>query len=121
MNSVGDGRYNIVYTENLFEDLRELYLNVAFISMSEETAYAFINRIWERIEVLSYFPNAYPEVEWNSNKGNGGTVRKLVIERKYIAYFYVDNEMNVVVIGLFYGGMSMDAVIERIRRYLFGV
>ncbi len=116
MNSVCNGHYNVIYTESLHEDIREVYLNIVSCSKSEETARAFINRVREGIDTLSFFPNAHPKVKTDSYEGlSDVNIHKLIID-KYIVYYYVD-DMNAAVTGLFYGGRSTDAIIRRVHEY----
>jgi toxin ParE1/3/4 len=79
-------------------DLREIWLDIADYSPS--VADDFLDRIWERIETLSIFPErGIPRPDLAANA-------RIVIVGKYLIMFDV-NEYNVTIKRVIHGAMDL--------------
>lgn len=102
--------YTVIYSSEALDDLRKIYLHIAFALKAAETARKQVNRIRQRIRALDEFPLRYPLVEWEPWHGMG--VHKLPVDHFVVYYAVHEDEKMVAVVRIFYGGRDVERIVD---------
>lgn len=62
-----NGIYSVIYSPQALDDLREIYLYIAFALKVPDTAKKQVNRIRKEIHSLDFMPSRYSLVDWERN------------------------------------------------------
>ena len=93
--------FNVVYSSEARQDLRDIYEYIAYELLVPETAAGQTERIMKAIRSLEQMPmrhRLYEEEPWHSQG-----IHKLPA-KNYLIYFWVDEEAKKVqIIGIIYG------------------
>lgn len=100
--------YIVNYSEDAFDDLREIYTYIANELLVPETAAAQVSRIRKAIRSLDFMPARCGFVEWEPWHSMG--MHQLPVDN-FIVYFLVDDEAGVVTIArVLYGARDIEEV-----------
>ena len=102
--------FQISYSSEALDDLRETYLYIAYELKSPGNAKGLINRIQEYISSLDLFPEGHPEVPWEPWKSMH--MHFLPVDN-YIVFFLVDKDQLLVeIVRVLYAGMDIENYIK---------
>jgi toxin ParE1/3/4 len=102
--------YNVVYSSDALDDLRDIYSYIAIKLKVPDTALNQINHIRKEISSLNFMPMRFAVVDWEPWKSMG--VRKALAD-KYAAFYTVDDDRGIVTIArIFYGGQDIENIVK---------
>ena len=102
--------YQIIYSPEALDDLREIYSYIAYEILVPEYAKGQVNRIREAIRKLDPFPEGHTKVDWEPWASMG--MRFLPVDN-YVVYYLVDSEELIIkIVRIFYGGRDVEHIIE---------
>jgi plasmid stabilization system protein ParE len=102
--------YSVIYSLEAMDDLREIYLYIAFTLKMPDTAKKQVNRIRKEIRSLDFMPSRYSLVEWEPWKSIG--MHKVPVDNFMVYYTVNDYNSTVTVIRIFYGGRDVKNIIN---------
>lgn len=101
--------YNVVITQDAQDEVRGIFEYIAFNLLVPDTAKKQTRRIIDAIHSLSEFPERNAVYEMEPWKSRG--LRKLIIDN-YIAFYIInENQKEVVVLHVFYGGRDIGKLL----------
>lgn len=98
-------RYNIVYSAEARQDLRNIYQYIAYELLEPGVASAQVDRIMKAVRALDEMPmrhRLYEEEPWYS-KG----LRFVPVDNYVVFYLPIENEAVVNVVRIMYGGRDI--------------
>lgn len=98
-------RYNIVYSAEARQDLRNIYQYIAYELLESGVASAQVDRIMKAVRALDEMPmrhRLYEEEPWYS-KG----LRFVPVDNYVVFYLPIENEAVVNVVRIMYGGRDI--------------
>ena len=102
--------YEVGYSTDAYNDLREIYAYIANELLVPDTAATQLRRIQKKILSLDFLPSRYALVElepWHSKK-----VHQLPVDN-YIVYYVVKEEQKTVtVVRIFYSGQNVENIVN---------
>ena len=102
--------YSTSYSPEALDDLKSIYMYIAYELFAGKTAERQINRIRAAIRKLDTFPDGHSLVDWEPWASAG--IRFLPVDN-YIVYYYVDDSaMSVNIVRIFYGGRDVEHIIQ---------
>lgn len=102
--------YSVVYAPKALDDLREIYVYIAFELKVPSTAADQINRIRKEIRSLDIMPMRYALVDWEPWKSM--KMHRVPIDN-YVVYYTVDTDKFIVtIIRIFYSGQNVEDIIK---------
>lgn len=102
-------QYNIVYSSEAVEDLKDIYSYIAYELYSPNSGKKQVNRIRKAIKSLDLMPSRYSLVDWEPWKEIG--MHKVSVDNFVIFYTVDDNSMVVAIIRILYGGRDIKNII----------
>ncbi len=106
--------YRINYSADALGDLREIYNYIANELLAPANASAQIKRIRKKARSLASMPERYALVEWEP--WHSMRIHKLPVDN-FIIYYQVEDEENEVnVVRVFYGGRDIKNIVNRTSR-----
>lgn len=102
--------YKVSYSAEALNDLRKIYAYIAYDLLVPEIALDQIGRIRKEIRLLDIMPNRHKLVEWEP--WHSMKIHQLPIDNFMIYYLVDDEELNVIVIRIFYGGRDIEGIIN---------
>jgi toxin ParE1/3/4 len=102
--------YSVIYSQEAMDDLREIYLYIAFTLKVPDTAEKQVNRIRKEIRSLDFMPSRYSLVDWEPWKSIG--MHKVPVDNFEVYYTVSDSDSVVTVIRIFYGGRDIKNIIN---------
>lgn len=97
--------YSVIYSPEAVDDLREIYLYIAFTLKAPDTAGKQVNRIRKEIRSLDFMPSRYSIVDWEPWKSMG--MHRVPVDNFLVYYTVEDSDSTVTVIRIFYGGRDV--------------
>ena len=98
--------YNVGYSVDALDDLREIYSYIANELLVPETAFAQLSRIRKEVRSLDFMPARYALVDWEP--WHSMKMHQLPVDN-FIVYYLIDYEKrSVTVVRIFYGGRDID-------------
>ncbi|MCH3915507.1 MAG: type II toxin-antitoxin system RelE/ParE family toxin [Acidaminococcaceae bacterium] len=101
--------YKVELSALSITDLRGIYEYIAFNLKVPEHARTQYERIESKIFSLEKFPNRYKPYE--DNPWNGHILRRVVVD-KYIVFYYVENNL-VMVVRVIYCGRNIKEQLSK--------
>lgn len=102
--------YSVIYSPEAVDDLREIYLYIAFTLKVPDTAENQVNRIRKEIRSLDFMPSRYSIVDWEPWKSM--KMYKVPVDNFVVYYTVNDSDSTVTVIRIFYGGRDVKNIIN---------
>ncbi len=102
--------FNILYSPESLDDLRSIYMYIAYELLAGDTAEKQVNRIREAVRKLDRFPEGRSQVNWEPWASLG--MHFLPVDN-YIVYYLVDKDSrSVSIVRIFYGGRDVEHIIR---------
>ena len=100
--------YDIVYSPQALNDLKDIYAYIAPYLLVPDTAQNQVNRIRKEIRSLDFMPSRYALVDWEPWKSMG--MHKVPVD-SFVVFYTVDSDsMTVTVIRIVYGGRDIESI-----------
>lgn len=98
--------YQIVYSSEAVNDLKDIYTYIAQELKVPETALNQLNRIRKEIRFLDFMPSRYALADWEPWKSM--KMHKMPVDN-FIVFYTVDSDsMCVSIIRIVYGGRDIE-------------
>lgn len=98
--------YYICYSDEAKEDLRNIFMYIAYELGSRDTAERQVNRIRDAIKKLEKFPKRNPSVPYEPWASLG--MRRLNVDN-YVVFYLVDNSNErIEIVRIPYGAMDLN-------------
>ena len=98
--------YYICYSDEAKEDLRNIFMYIAYELSSRDTAERQVNRIRDAIKKLEKFPKRNPSVPYEPWASLG--MRRLNVDN-YVVFYLVDNSNErIEIVRIPYGAMDLN-------------
>lgn len=104
------GSYKVGYTAEALDDLKEIYAYIAEELLVPETAATQVSRIRKEVRSLEFMPARYVLVEWEP--WHSMKIHQLPVDNFIVYYLVDDEEKNVTVVRVFYGGRDIEEIIN---------
>ena len=105
-------QYEVRMTEKAYGSLRDIARHIAYNLMSPQTAVKTINYIRNELSKLDSMPSRIPLVNEEPWRSEG--IHKMII-KKYIAYFIINEDQNIVnVLYVTYGRKEQKNILRDI-------
>ena len=102
--------YNVGYSVDALDDLREIYSYIANELLVPETAAAQLGRIRKKVRTLDFMPARYALVSWEP--WHSMKIHQLTIDN-FIVYYLIDYEKrSVTVVRIFYDGRDIEGIVN---------
>lgn len=102
--------YNVIYSPQSLEDLRDIYSYIAFELLVPDTAMNQVNRIRKEIRSLDFMPSRFSIVDWEPWKSMD--MHKLPIDN-YIVFYLIDSAtLTVTVTRILYSGRDVESIAQ---------
>ena len=100
--------YNVVYSPQALNDLKDIYAYIAQELLVPDTAKGQVNRIRRVIRALDFMPSRNALVDWEPWKSMG--MHKVPVDN-FVVFYTVDSDsMTVSVIRIVYGGRDIESI-----------
>ncbi|MBO4902015.1 MAG: type II toxin-antitoxin system RelE/ParE family toxin [Lachnospiraceae bacterium] len=103
-------RYSICYSDEAMDDLRNIYIYIAYDLQSRDNAEGQVNRIRTAIKNLDRFPKTNPLMPYEPWKSIG--MYRLNVDNYAVLYLVNDDHMRVEIVRIPYGAMDIDRLLE---------
>lgn len=100
--------FKVVYSPEAQEDVRSIYMYIAFELLAEQAA---CNQIQKKIHSLDTLPKRYEKVEWEPWVSMG--MRKVTVDNYVIFYLVDDNNRLVIINRVFYRGRDIQRMLQK--------
>ena len=102
--------YSIIYSPESLDDLRSIYMYIAYELCAGDAAKRQVDRIRSAIRKLDTFPEGHSHIDWEPWASIG--MHYLPVDN-YIVYFLVNNNsQSVSIVRIFYGGRDVEQIIR---------
>lgn len=100
--------YNVVYSPQALNDLKDIYAYIAQELLVPDTARKQVNRIRKEIRALDFMPSRYGLVDWEPWKSMG--MRKVSVGH-FVVFYTVDSDSGIVaIVRIVYGGRDLESI-----------
>ena len=103
-------KYDVIFTEQAEKDLRGIFEYIAYDLLSPENAIGQLNRIEEKILLLSDYPEKFRQYDrepWKSRN------TRVVSVDNYVVFYVADKAKKLVtVIRVMYSGRDVDTQLD---------
>ena len=103
--------YRVQYSEEAFQDLRDIYEYIAFEIQEPRIASAQINRIRETVDSLRTFPERNKIVDWEPWSSLG--MRQTVVDNFIVFYLTEKESEQVQIVRIIYGKRDIPTIANR--------
>lgn len=100
----------VCYSDEAKEDLRNIYVYIAFDLQSKDNAKEQVNRIREAIKGLKSFPKRNPCVQYEPWRSLG--MRRLNVDNFAIFYLVAEENKRVEIVRIPYGARDLEKFFE---------
>lgn len=100
--------YNVIYSPEALEDLKDIYAYIAYELQVPDTAKNQVNRIRKEVRSLDFMSLRYTIVDWETWKGLG--MHKVSVDNFVVFYTVDDDSMTVAIIRIVYGGRDIGNI-----------
>ena len=102
--------YEIIYSHEAVNDLRSIYMYIAFEKLAPENAESQISRIRDAIRKLDVFPEGHTIVSWEPWASM--EMRFLPVDN-FTVYYLVDTHRKAVeIVRIFYSGRDVEHIVQ---------
>ena len=98
-------KYNIQYSKESVDDLRNIYAYICFNLSSPDNAVKKIEKIKKAVRTLDTFPNGHPTVEYEH--WDKLSVRRLPLDNCIVFYQIEEEQHQVNIFRIFYKGKNI--------------
>ena len=98
--------YQVIYSSEALNDIRKIYLYIAYELQVPETATKQVNRIRQKIRTLDFMPMRYAIIDWEPWKSM--QMHKLAVDNYIIFYIADSKKMTVTIVRIVYGGQDIE-------------
>ncbi|WP_026654565.1 type II toxin-antitoxin system RelE/ParE family toxin [Butyrivibrio sp. AE3003] len=102
--------YYVSYSDEAKDDLRNLFMHIAYNLGSRDNAEGQVNRIREAIKKLDKFPKRNPSVPYEPWASLG--MRRLNVDNYVVLYIVDETNERVEIVRIPYGAMDLDKFFE---------
>ncbi|MCM1107274.1 MAG: type II toxin-antitoxin system RelE/ParE family toxin [Blautia sp.] len=102
--------YNIIYSPQAKDDIKNIYSYIAFELQVPDTARKQINRIREKIRSLDLMPARYGIVDWEPWQSM--SMHKLLVDNFIVYYTAHSDTLIVTIIRIVYERMDTQSIIK---------
>ncbi|MBQ9443780.1 MAG: type II toxin-antitoxin system RelE/ParE family toxin [Lachnospiraceae bacterium] len=102
--------YYVCYSDEAKDDLRNIFIYIAYELGSRDNAEGQVNRIREAIKVLDEFPKRNPTVPYEPWMGLG--MRRLNVDNYAVLYLVDEDNERVEIVRIPYGARDLDRFFE---------
>jgi len=104
------GSYNVIYSPQALDDLKDIYSYIAFELLVPDTAKNQVDRIRKEIRSLDFMPARFPIVDWEPWKSM--KMHKLPIDN-FVAFYLADSDtLTVTVVRILYSGRDIESIAQ---------
>lgn len=104
------GSYQVIYSPQALDDLRDIYVYIARELQEPGIATAQIDRIRKEVRSLDFMPLRYSLVDWEPWRSKG--IHKASANNFMIFYTADTSSMLVMIIRIVYGGRDISRQLE---------
>lgn len=101
--------WQVLYTKRANEDLQNIYRYIAEELKVPDTAQKLTIKIMDKIDTLNEMPKRNPLYNKEPWKSRG--LRKLIIDNFIAFYLTNENQNQVIILAIMYGGRDIDKMI----------
>ena len=102
--------FYVCYSDEAKNDIRNIFMHIAYKLGSKDNAEGQINRIREAVKKLNSFPKRNPLVPYEPWLSLG--MRRLNIDNYVVLYIVDDEHERVEVVRIPFGAMDLDRFFE---------
>ncbi len=99
-------QYEVCYSDEAKDDLRNIFRYIAYDLQSRDNAEAQVNRIRNAVKGLTKFPKRNHSVPYEPWASMG--MRRLNVDNYAVLYLVDDDNMRVEIVRIPYGAMDLD-------------
>ena len=103
--------YYVSYSDEAKDDLRNIFMHIAYNLESRDNAEGQVNRIREAIKKLDKFPKRNPSVPYEPWASLG--MRRLNVDNYVVLYIVYETNERVEIVRIPYGAMDLDKFFEK--------
>ena len=103
--------YYVSYSDEAKDDLRNIFMHIAYNLGSRDNAEGQVNRIREAIKKLDKFPKRNPSVPYEPWASLG--MRRLNVDNYVVLYIVYETNERVEIVRIPYGAMDLDKFFEK--------
>ena len=103
--------YYVSYSDEAKDDLRNIFMHIAYNLESRDNAEGQVNRIREAIKKLDKFPKRNPSVPYEPWASIG--MRRLNVDNYVVLYIVYETNERVEIVRIPYGAMDLDKFFEK--------
>ena len=102
--------YNVGYSVDALDDLREIYSYIANELLVPQTAAAQLGLIRKKVRTLDFMPARYALVNWEP--WHSMKIHQLPVDN-FIVYYLIDYEKrSVTVVRIFYDSRDIEGIVN---------
>lgn len=102
--------YNVYYSDDSINDLRNIFMYIAYELGSRDNAESQVNRIRESIKGLDKYPKVNPPVPYEPWANLG--MRRLNVDNYAVLYLVDEEHKRVEIVRIPYGAMNLNKLFE---------
>ncbi len=103
--------YYVSYSDEAKDDLRNIFMHIAYNLESRDNAEGQVNRIREAIKKLDKFPKRNPSFPYEPWARLG--MRRLKVDNYVVLYIVDETNERVEIVRIPYGAMDLDKFFEK--------
>lgn len=103
--------YYVSYSDEAKDDLRNIFMHIAYNLGSRDNAESQVNRIRKAIKKLDKFPKRNPSVPYEPWASLG--MRRLNVDNYVVLYIVYETNERVEIVRIPYGAMDLDKFFEK--------
>ena len=103
--------YYVSYSDEAKDDLRNIFMHIAYNLGSRDNAESQVNRIRKAIKKLDKFPKRNPSVPYEPWASLG--MRRLNVDNYVVLYIVDETNERVEIVRIPYGAMDLDKFFEK--------
>lgn len=103
--------WSVIYSEQAKQDLHNIYQYIAYTLLMSDTADKQADRIMTAIESLNEMPERNPKYDKEPWYSRG--LRKLMIDNYIAFYLPIENNRQVLIVSIMYGGRNIQEILPR--------
>lgn len=101
--------YQIEYSSEALDDLREIFAYIAYIKLSPENAEEQVNRIRKVIRSLCFMPERYVPLDWEPWKSRNA--HKVPVDNFIVFYIVNTDTRTVTIVRIVFRGRNIKSVL----------
>jgi len=102
--------FQIIYSPEALDDLRAIYMYIAYEKQAPENAESQTNRIRNAVRKLDLFPDGHTIINWEPWASMG--MRFLPVDNYTVYYLINEDQQTVEIVRIFYSGRDVEHIIQ---------